>query len=197
MMDLTDEPEHLAGRGMVLRTLTTVAEFEQFVRQPENADRLFEYIGGEIIEVPSNPFVSKIASRISGYFFAFLLQHDLGHLTGEAGGYMVSGERYAPDVAFIRYAKQPELAQSGYNPNPPDLAVEVVSAGSKVENERLTIKLSNYLAAGVIVWIVRPEERYVEVHQPGAPARIFRDGDTLDGGDILPGFTLAVRAIFA
>src|SRR5829696_4954055 len=92
----------------------TVEEFEAFTELPENVDSLFEFIGGEIFEVPSNPLVSKFASRMNLYIGMYLLQNNIGHLTGESGGYMVSGERYAPDVAFISYEKQPELASQGY-----------------------------------------------------------------------------------
>jgi Uma2 family endonuclease len=63
--------------------------------------------------------------------------------------------------------------------------------------EKLTIKLGNYLAAGTVVWIVRVEGKYIEAHQPGKPVQTFREDDPLDGGDVLPGFTLAVSEIFA
>jgi hypothetical protein len=44
--------------------------------------------------------------------------------------------------------------------------------------------------------VVYPETREVEVHAPGQTARILGITDTLDGGDVLPGFTLAVKEIF-
>jgi len=37
------------------RQAITTAEFETFINLPKNADKLFELIGGEIIDVPSNP----------------------------------------------------------------------------------------------------------------------------------------------
>ena len=174
----------------------TVEEFDEFELLPENADKLFEYIGGEIFEVPSNPYVSKIAQRIAGEIYIYLKQNDIGHLTGADGGYKVSGERYAPDVAFIRHEKQEEVSKQGYNPNPPDLAVEVVSSDSPAENKQLTIKLSNYLAAGVVVWIVRPEDKYIEIHQPMKPVQTVHEKDMLDGGDVLPGLSIKVSDIF-
>lgn len=176
--------------------LMTVAEFDDFVNRPENQHQLFEYIGGEIFEVPSNPAASRIATRISRYLDIFADEQQRGHVTGEAGGYMVSGERYAPDVAFISYEKQPILPTEGYNPAPPDLAVEVVSSDSKTENAKLTVKLGNYLAAGVVVWIVRPESQYIEVHQSGQPVKIHHIDDTIAGTGALDGFKLAVRDIF-
>lgn len=174
---------------------STVEEFEQFVEQPENADRLFEYIGGEIVEVPSNLYASLISSRILGFIFMYLLQHDIGYVSGEAGGYMVSGERYAPDVGFISKAKG-AVAQRGYNPTPPDLAVEVDFPSTDESRRSLRIKIGNYIAAGTVVWVVDAEQKQVEVYIPGQPVRVFTGKETLDGGEILPGFTLAVKDIF-
>jgi Uma2 family endonuclease len=172
----------------------TLAEFEEFVARPENEDKLFEYIGGEIVEVPANPYSSKIASIISGFIFIYLQQNDIGHLTGEAGGYMVVGELYAPDVAFISYETQAELVETGYNPNPPDLAVEVISPTDK--EPKLSNKIGNYLAAGTLVWVVEPQEQQVMVFQSGKPVEVLGINDTLNGRDVLPKFTLPISKIF-
>lgn len=178
-------------------SIYTIEQFEAFIGLPQNAEKLFELIGGEIVEVPSNPFASKIAGIILTFFNLYLFDHPLGHVTGEAGGYMIGTERYAPDVAFITYERQPELAQEGYNPNPPNLAVEIISSSRTAELDQLRVKISHYLAVGTIVWVVYPAARRVEVYAPGQPVKIFRENDTLDGGAALPGFTLAVSRIFA
>jgi Uma2 family endonuclease len=180
--------------NMVIQTQRyTVADFDRFVALAENADRLFEYIGGEVVEVPSNPYSSQIAARFLIELGIFLKGQDLGHVTGEAGGYQVSGERYAPDVAFIRKERQPQLVKSGYNPLPPDLAVEVFSPTDS--EKKLSIKISNYLAAGTMVVVIYPDEREIAVHRPGQPVILLGPDDTFDGGDVLPGFTVAVKAI--
>lgn len=186
---------------MVLKTETrqplTLADFEAFVNLPENRERTFEFISGEIVEVPSNPFVSAVAAQIIILIGMYLLQNKIGHLTGEAGGYIVNGERYAPDVAFISYARQPELARSGYNPNPPELAVEVISDPTSIEEQSaLRRKLANYLAAGTLVWIVDPATRTVEVYAPGQPAQTVGAGGALSGGDVLPGLSVPVKDLF-
>lgn len=183
---------------MVIQTRRmTVEEFDEFANLPENADKLFEFIGGEIVEVPSNPYASHLSSRINRRVGNFVEEHDLGYVTGEAGGYMVSGERYAPDVAFISKAKQPEFARQGYNPMPPDLAVEVDFPSTYESQQNLSIKVANYLAAGTVVWVFKPESRRVEVFAPGQPVRILGIDDVLDGGDVLPGFTLAIKDVFS
>jgi Uma2 family endonuclease len=178
------------------KTNVTVEEFERFVDLPENADKLFEYVAGEIVEVPSNPFASYVSGRIFRRVANHVEDNDLGFTTGEAGGYMVSGERYAPDVAFISKYRQPQLAMSGYNPNPPDLAVEVDFPTSYASQEILRVKAVNYVLAGTLLWIVRPSTKTVEVYSPDKPVRILGIDDTLDGEDVLPGFTLPVREIF-
>lgn len=173
----------------------TLQEFEAFVALPEHADRVFEYVGGEIVEVPSNPYSSKIAMLIGAMLTMFVREHDLGHITGEAGGYVVSGDRYAPDVAFISYRRQPDLPEEGYCLNPPDLAVEVLSPSDT--DQRLRIKIANYQAAGTVVWVVSPQVHTVEVYVSGQPVTILEPGDTLDGAPVLPGFTLPVQEIFS
>ena len=180
----------------MLTTKTPVEAFDAFVQQPENADTLYEYVGGEIVEVPSNPYSSYIAGRIFRRVANFVEDNNLGYTTGEAGGYMVSGERYAPDVAFISRVKQPRLVSAGYNPNPPDLAVEVDIPSTYASQRVLFTKTVNYLAAGTVVWIVLPELKEVEVYVPGAPKRTLGVDAVLDGGDVLPGFQLAVKDIF-
>src|SRR5215475_10822900 len=172
----------------------TAEEFEQFVDLPENDDRYFELIGGEIVELPSNPYSSKIAMVIGAALIIYLKSNDIGYVTGEGGGFKVGNERYAPDVAFISKKRQPKLPAHGYNPIAPDFAVEVVSPSDS--NKKLLAKVANYLAAGTLVWIVYPEDREVEVYAPGKPVKKVSYDGTLTGGRVLPGFKLAVKDIF-
>ncbi|MCS6836107.1 MAG: Uma2 family endonuclease, partial [Anaerolineae bacterium] len=108
----------------------------------------------------------------------------------------VNGERYAPDVAFISRQRQPELAREGYNPNPPDLAIEVDFPSSPATQRHLRFKLSNYLAAGTTVWIVVPELRHVEVYAPGQAPRIYREDESIALAGPLAGLVVAVNDIF-
>jgi Uma2 family endonuclease len=180
-----------------IKQTMTVTDFDIWADLPENRARRLEYIGGEIVEVPSNPYVSMIAVRIIGFLLEYLKVNDLGWVTGEGGGYMVAGERYAPDAAFISRARQPQLARKGYNPNPPDLAVEVISdPDNREEQTALRVKTTNYLAAGVVVWVVDYVMRVVEVHQPGKPVTVLAEDTILEGGDRLPGLMIPVKDIF-
>lgn len=174
----------------------SIAEFEAMVNDPANGDRKFELIGGEIIEVPSNAYSSFIAINIATALRHYVrANHIQGYVTGEQGGYMVYGERYAPDVAYIAKARQPELARRGYNPNPPELAVEVLSPDDSPKDTR--IKLSNYLAAGTVVWVVDTDALTVEIHTPQAPVQIIEAGGVIDGGALFPDLQLSLDEVFS
>jgi Uma2 family endonuclease len=173
----------------------SVEQFDEWVNFSENTDSLFEFIGSEVVKVPSNPYSSSIGTEISFRIKLYLHEKNIdAHITGEQGGYMVSGNRYAPDVAYLSKEKQEQLVRTGYNPNPPDLAVEVISPSDSDTN--ITIKVVNYLAAGTVVWVVRPETKKIEVYTPKQPVKIFGEEDTLDGGTVLPDFMLPVKTIF-
>jgi Uma2 family endonuclease len=177
-----------------LRTISS-DEFDRYALLPENRNRLFEFIAGEIVEVVSNPLSSNIGAILSAFIGVFVMQHNLGHVTGADGGYMVGGERYIPDVAFISYKRQRTLvSDDGYNPLAPDLAIEVLSpANSDVDME---VKIANYLAAGTVVWRVKPLEQQIAVFVPHQPVVLLGMGEELDGGTVLPGFKIALKDIF-
>ena len=78
----------------------------------------------------------------------------------------------------------------------PDLAVEVRSPDNTLAE--LSVKANEYLEAGArMVWIVDPPTRTVQVMRPGRPAVTLSLDDVLDGGDVLPGFSLPVSRLFA
>jgi Uma2 family endonuclease len=180
---------------LVQQTEVTVEEFDRIVALPENAERLLELIDGEISEVVSNGKSSALGARLTILVGSFVLARRLGFTTGADGGYQIGSERYIPDFAFVSNKKQTAPTTEAYNSIPPDLAVEVLSPSNTPDE--MTIKVDNYLRAGVVVWVVSPEAQRVVVHHPENAPKIYNLTDTLDGGSVLPGFTLPVRDIFA
>lgn len=171
-----------------------IQEFEAFTKLPENSEKIFELIDGEIFEVPSNPYVSVIANLIGFFIHLFLTQNNLaGHVTGEGGGFIINGHVFAPDVAYVH--KLP--TNKGYETTPPLLAVEVISnPHSNTEQTDLRRKMTHYMQAGVTVWVVDYIARQVEVHVAGESMALFHEEDTLVIEDILSDFKLAVKDIF-
>jgi len=179
---------------MAIQKVMTVEEFEDFVTLPENADLRFEFIDGEIIEVPLSAYFSAIAAVIIYNIGNYVYPHRLGHVTGEGGGYKVAGARLAPDAAFVSNKRQAKLDRQGYNTVAPDLAIEVMSPTD--DDKDLDKKLKKYAAAGVLVWVFYPDTRQVKIHVPGQKPKTLDIDGVLDGGDVLPDFTLPVREVF-
>jgi Uma2 family endonuclease len=78
----------------------------------------------------------------------------------------------------------------------PSIAVEVLSeSNTRGEMER---KRREYFKAGVeVVWIVDPESRTVDVYTTLQEFITLTEKDKLDGGAVLPGFTLSLRDLFS
>ena len=103
---------------------------------------------------------------------------------------------FGPDVAVIRAERRPKgKGVESWLDGAPDLAVEVV--GDRQTATVLARKGLEYLAAGAgMVWIVDSEDELVIVLTAPNEIRIVGAGDTLEGGDVLPGFSCAVSELF-
>lgn len=87
------------------------------------------------------------------------------------------------------------MSEEFADPNPPLWVAEVISPTDRAEIIRH--KRQIYRDAGILLWeIYKPLQR-VDVYAPGQPVREFGIDDTLDGGNVLPEFRLAVKALFA
>jgi Uma2 family endonuclease len=172
----------------------TKEQFYEFVMRPENRDRNFEYIAGEIVEVVSNSKSSYKGNRLVARVTIYVEDKNLGRCTGADGGYVVSGEDYIPDGAFMSYTRRPTQPNVAYNPVAPDLAIEMLSPGNT--KDEMTHKIGNYMAAGTVVWVGNPETQTIDVYVPGQSVKRLRVGDVLEGGEVLPGFKVAVATIF-
>lgn len=85
----------------------------------------------------------------------------------------------------------------GYLPFAPDLAVEVMSPGDRRSD--VMREVNDYLDAGTaLVLLFSPRSRSVRVFTPrDRSGRALRVGDTLDGGDVAPGFQIPIAELFA
>ncbi len=162
-------------------------------------DRLFELIDGTLVEKAAGWKESELAIIIATLLRNFVAEHHLGKVFGSDGMVRLEPEQIRiPDVAFI--SKQ---RFAGRTPAPGafwelgcDLAVEVISpSNTRREMER---KLGDYFAAGVrLVWLVYFKTREVVAHTSPNQAAILRGEDILEGGDVLPGFSIPVDQLFA
>ena len=182
-----------------MATTTHLVTAEELLEM--GSDAPYELWEGVLKEVsPSNPKASEIGVVLAIRIGQFVLEHGLGHMTGSDGGYILEENPQtvvSPDFGFVRKARLPDgFPARGFCPTPPDLAVEVISPTDKRAD--IAQKLELYARAGVsLVWWVDPERRTVTVHRAGQQPEVIDAAGTLDGGDVLPGFSLAVEQIFA
>ena len=162
-----------------------------------------ELIDGILVRKACGLRKGVLSARIAFLLGLVVYEQNLGEMAGPRGPIRLRpGLIRAPDLSFIRWdsVDDPEEIANpagAFLEYPPDLAVEVLSPSNT--RREMEIKLEEYAKAGVkLVWYVDPERKEVDVYPKGSPKRkkTVGVGGTLDGGDLLPGFTLAVAKIF-
>lgn len=177
----------------------TADEFWDFVHRPENRDRDFELIRGEVIEV-SRPTRKHgiVAGNISRLLGNYSYETNRGYVTTNDSGVILEEEPdtvVGPDVAYYTDARSFDEVHPKWGEESPVLAVEVRSPNDK--RKHLNEKIRSYLRSGVkLVWLVDFEERFVSVYRPDAPFEDFDETATLSGGEVLPGFACKVADLF-
>ncbi len=157
-----------------------------------------ELVKGVIVEMsPTGDAHGILAMEIGRLIANYVVEHDLGDTTAAETGFVLFTNPdtvRAPDVAFISKARRTPLTGKYYR-IAPDLVVEVVSPGDTAREIRE--KVADYLNAGTqLVWVVYPEVRLIDVYQPDHTIRTLNNDDVLDGGGVLPGFSVAVKSVF-
>jgi Uma2 family endonuclease len=176
----------------------TIKEFEEFTARPENGDRLFELINGEIVAKVVTEEHGVIAANIVMIFGSFVKANKLGRVMIEVD-HKTRGDDYnerLPDIAFTSKERTLPLVKKGAVPQMPDLAIEIKSPTDTYKAIRA--KADYYLANGAkMVWLIFPAKRIVEIYRVEGDDEILTKNDVLSGEDVVPGFTMAVKDIFA
>lgn len=174
---------------MVDRAFTTLDEFIAFALHPDNSERNFEFINGEIIEMsPGRTGYSEIAMLLAVFVYNFCREADVPcHISGADGAFAINEHVIVPDFAY----KPTPMSLDYPDPVPPIWAVEVISPTDKALD--IQAKRLIYLEAGIILWEVYYPTKTVSVYTPGQPDQHFGIDDTLTIENSLPGFKLPVR----
>jgi Uma2 family endonuclease len=166
----------------------------------DHESRLYELVDGTLVEKTVGFYESSLAGRLVVLLGSFVLKHHLG-IVLPADGMMrlAPGLVRMPDVSFLSWQRLPggKLPRDPIPDLAPDLAIEVISkSNTRQEMDR---KLHDYFMAGVrLVWYVYHSPR-CEVCAYTSPNEyaVLREDQTLDGGEVVPGFRLALGELFA
>jgi Uma2 family endonuclease len=161
--------------------------------------RICELIDGVLVEKAMGFNESTLAARLITLIDAFVRPRNLGLVTAPDGTIRLwAGRVRIPDVSFTSWDRIPGRRRPR-KPIPelaPDLAVEILSKSNT--RAEMQLKRADYFSVGVrLVWIIDPKTRTVEVYTSPDSFNLLPESDTLDGGDVLPGFTLSLREFFA
>jgi len=169
--------------------------------RPFEPDFLYEIVDGEIREIPNmGVYAGIIATVLANSINQFARPRNLGLAVVEVLfklGPNLPSRR--PDVAYVTSDKMLSRVQALEDPPQwevvPNLAIEVVSktnTAAEIED-----KLGDYFGAGVqLVWVIYPVHRRVYVYESINKNRILTEQNELDGGDMLPGFTIPLSDLF-
>jgi Uma2 family endonuclease len=162
------------------------------------SDRICELVDGILVEKPRGSYESLLAVKIIHALCSYLESNNLGVVLGEAGMLkLLPGQVRVPDVCLIRWERIPgrQLPQERIYTLVPDLAVEVLSPGNTEAEMRR--KLHEYFSAGSrLVWYIAPETRTARAYTAEDQWQDLGPGDSLSGGDVLPGFALSLDKLF-
>ena len=163
----------------------------------------YEIVDGELVRMPGSGYdAGKYAMRLTTALSNFVDQYNLGEITGPDTTYDLTrpGDTtetaLGPDAAFVQTARLPGPTP-GYAKLAPDLVAEIVSPSQY--RPEMTRKAKLYIERGVrLVWIIWPSNRTADVWRPSspnAPVTTLTVADSLDGLDVLPGFTLPLATL--
>jgi len=162
-------------------------------------DRLCELIDGILVEKTVSVYESYLAMLVGRILGNYAEAHKLGIVVGpDAMIRLEPGQIRLPDVGFYSWSRLPEgdLPRDPIWGLVPDLAVEIISKHNTPEE--MSRKLLEYFTAGVrLAWYVYPNTREAHVYTAPDQQVVLGEQDALEGGDVLPGFRLGLKTLFA
>lgn len=169
----------------------TIEEFITFALLPENSERNFEFLDGEIIEkFPGSTWNSSLALKIGFEAEIYCRSNDVASYFCTAyGAYRIGDNVFTPNLAYKQTCMSKDYPDSVL----PLWAVEVVSPNDKAMYIRK--KRQRYLEAGILLWEVYPDEHLIDVYVTGQPPATYGIDATIDV-PVIAGLQIEVAKVF-
>lgn len=188
-----------------MSTTTRLVTADELLAMPPRDEHgnycVLELIRGELKRMsPTGITHGAICIELGAVLRGFVKSNGLGLVVGGEIGFVVERNPdsvIAADVAFISRERLATVEnREKFGPSAPDLAVEILSPGNKPKE--INEKIALYFAAGSrAVWVINPRRRTAAVYSSPSEFQTLSEQDTLDGGDVLPGFELKLSELFA
>jgi Uma2 family endonuclease len=159
-----------------------------------------ELVRGQlVVREPPGTWHGVIAAKLTYYLTEFVQRHGLGLVCAQDTGFKIGADPdtvRAPDVAVVRRERVGLIKRRGYAELAPDLLAEILSPDDTPAE--LLAKVADWLVAGTtLVWVVDSERSEVRVYRRDGTLSILHEHESLEGEDVLPGFTCPVRHLLS
>jgi len=172
---------------------------EEFMALPDDGHR-YEVVDGVLVDMGNSGALHRyVCSLLLSALMGYILPKKLGVILDSSTAFtMQNGSRRSPDISFFAKARLQGITElpTGFLDGAPDLCVEVLSPGNTVEE--IDNKIVEYFENGArLVWVINLRQQYVLVYRSSQePDRLLKSTDSLDGEDVIPGFSLPVTDLF-
>jgi Uma2 family endonuclease len=160
----------------------------------------YELIGGEIIVSTAPRYIHQLlATRIVLEFGDYLKKNPIGNILTTPGLILSEFDGVIPDLIFISHERRDEILneEDGKFHGAPEIVIEILSPGRVNARRDLQIKRELYeIFAVPEYWVIKPEQKEIEVFRIGEDERIYSENDVLKS-TLLPKFKLKIKNLFA
>ena len=178
-------------------TTTKLITADELLLMPDDGYR-YELVTGELTEKmpPPGDGHGDVTGRFAFALGRYCEENDYGVVRDNAGFHLESNPDTvrAPDLAWIAPGRITGYFR-GYRQLVPDLVVEIKSPSDTprdvAERARMWLDFGSHE-----VWFGDPENTTVTRYRPGQEPEVLGEDDVLDGGDLLPGFSIPVWQLF-
>ena len=182
--------------GTVVQGITA----EQLLQMEDDGFR-YDLVYGELDQMPlAGGRHGDVAAELGALLRVYAKQNRLGKVLAAETGFLMARNPdvvLGPDVSFISAERIPaEGVPDAYFRGAPDLDVEVISPSQS--RAKIEKKAAIFLAHGAqAVVVLDPRRRTATIHRPNAPVETLREGDILDLGFVVSGFSVPLADLFS
>ena len=183
-------------RGVSAAPLLTAADVERM----SVPDKQVELLRGQlVVREPPGSWHGVVAANLAYFLADFVRRHRLGLVFAQDTGFKIASDPdtvRAPDVAFVARERAGAIRARGYAELAPDLLAEILSPDDRPAE--VLAKVADWLGTGTtLVWVIDPKRSEARIYRQDGSLSILQEHDSLDGEDVLPGFSCPLRDVLA
>jgi Uma2 family endonuclease len=170
----------------------TAEAFFDWANRPENRDKRFELLKGEVAEMPSPSERHCLVCGNVGYVLnGYVRRRGQGYVLTNDPGIILERDPdtvRGPDVVLFLVNRRYGELNPKFAEGIPTLAVEVLSPSDRIG--KVTRRIAQFLKSGIrLAWLIDPEARDVTVYRPNQDDYVVDDTQELTGDGVLPEFS--------